>query len=478
MAFGWNGWAYEAAFPPPSDPAEDVQAERDGLRSVAREWNATRKRRCQAAAGSARSGSPSPSAAAAAQWYDQAMREGVVVYEPLGGLASGLEACLRSGVPVRSYLYSDVSEQARGLALRRFQQLSDRHGDLFPSTAWGSALIGLPQDVTKVTAAELRAAIPDSLPVLIIAYWEPDDVRAQQAVLRIVSSAQSALGAERVRFCCGAAVRVGPAPPQEQPRSDSLVCEAWGNPVLVDAARLGSGVHQLYRTWSNLTDMELLRETLSVATRPAGPSVQQRLLPGRAAPVAQQQLRPPFYASEAQGQPVNAVMHAAVSADSTGAAPSAACPVRDGASSVYTSLKLEESEVLLGFLQGSTESPRVSDQQRRALLASATDVCYLSSVIVVGKVLAAEATSALPAHIAAVNVSAQQPGASFCSALSQRGQAVPNEFVVFATGALDPEGGADAGPGLEPWADQNLLTLLQTGQLPQGLSEAESFRQQ
>ena len=476
MVSGWNGWAYEAAFPPPNDPAEDVRVERDRLHSVAREWSAARRLRRQAAATATSPSSSSPQSASAATWYDQAFRHGVVLYEPLGGLASGLEACLRSGIPVHSYLYSDINDQARGLVERRCQQLSDRHVDLLPPTAWSSALVSLPQNVSKVSTADLLAVAPGSLPVLIVAYWEPADVGAQQAVLRIVQQAQAALGSERVKFCCGGAVRTAPAPIEEQRQADSAVSEAWGRPVLVDAARLGSGVHQLYRAWTNLADVELLKETLSSATRPAGPGVQQHLGVNRVAPVTQQQLRAPYYASEAQGQLVNAVMHAAVSADSTSSAPSAACPVRDLRTGEYTSLRPEESEALLGLMPGTSDSPRLNSQQRRALLSGVTDVTYLASLITVCSVLAVEGASGLPSQVATVAVTVPLQQGSFCTALSQRGQAAPNEFVVFATGALDPEGAAKAGSATEPWTDQGLLSLLQTGHLPQGLSEVEVRR--
>ena len=58
-----------------------------------------------------------------AGFYATARVDGVVVYEPFGGLCAGLEMALRNGLTIKRYLYSDidpagVTMSSRGLQVR------------------------------------------------------------------------------------------------------------------------------------------------------------------------------------------------------------------------------------------------------------------------------------------------------------------------------------------------------------------------
>ncbi|KAK3242503.1 hypothetical protein CYMTET_47812 [Cymbomonas tetramitiformis] len=53
------------------------------------------------------------------QFFSQAREEGVVCYEPCGGLCAGLEMLLRSGMKVDRYLYQDISPSSQAVARAR-----------------------------------------------------------------------------------------------------------------------------------------------------------------------------------------------------------------------------------------------------------------------------------------------------------------------------------------------------------------------
>eukprot|EP00854_Cymbomonas_tetramitiformis_P014865 gene14865-biopygen15316 len=67
-------------------------------------------------------------------FFREARDEGVICYEPCGGLCAGLEVLLRCGVKVNRYLYQDTSPTSQAVARTRSLVLSRRHPDLLPTT--------------------------------------------------------------------------------------------------------------------------------------------------------------------------------------------------------------------------------------------------------------------------------------------------------------------------------------------------------
>ena len=85
-----------------------------------------------------------------------AAQAGLVVYEPFGGLCAGLEMVLRNGLPVHTYLYSDIDLVAQQVARHRIRRLQARYPGLLPTTALSATFTALPQDVWLVTPAHLQ----------------------------------------------------------------------------------------------------------------------------------------------------------------------------------------------------------------------------------------------------------------------------------------------------------------------------------
>jgi len=84
-------------------------------------------------------------------------REGLTLYEPFGGICSGLETLLRNGVLVTRYLYSDIAEDAQLVAAHRVRALHEAYPTLLPLSALG-CIYQLPQDVSEVTSSRLLEA--------------------------------------------------------------------------------------------------------------------------------------------------------------------------------------------------------------------------------------------------------------------------------------------------------------------------------
>ncbi|KAK3288393.1 hypothetical protein CYMTET_4128 [Cymbomonas tetramitiformis] len=64
------------------------------------------------------------------QFFSQAREEGVVCYEPCGGLCAGLEMLLHNGMKVDPYLYQDISPSSQTVARARCTALLRRYPDL------------------------------------------------------------------------------------------------------------------------------------------------------------------------------------------------------------------------------------------------------------------------------------------------------------------------------------------------------------
>ena len=88
----------------------------------------------------------------------RAVHEGIVLYEPFGGLCAGLEAVLRNNITVHQYIYSDISSAALQVARYRVHTLQHQYPHLLSQAAIEDSFSTLPMDVCKVTTALLHTA--------------------------------------------------------------------------------------------------------------------------------------------------------------------------------------------------------------------------------------------------------------------------------------------------------------------------------
>jgi len=114
----------------------------------------------------------------AATFFPAAVTEGIVLWEPFGGLCAGLEMALRNGFTVRQYLYSDTDRVAQRVALHRVRSLQAMYPEQLPESALASAFRTLPSDITQVTSKHLQDAINQAPTAqwLVVAGWPCQDL--------------------------------------------------------------------------------------------------------------------------------------------------------------------------------------------------------------------------------------------------------------------------------------------------------------
>ena len=111
-------------------------------------------------------------------FFSDAAADGIVLYEPFGGLCAGLEMVLRGGIPVKRYLYSDTSTASRRVAAHRVAELVARYPSLITLDA-AQDMLSLPQDVRHVGTPELLAAgALDGSQWMVVAGWPCQDLSA------------------------------------------------------------------------------------------------------------------------------------------------------------------------------------------------------------------------------------------------------------------------------------------------------------
>ncbi len=94
-----------------------------------------------------------------ATFFPAAYAQGVVLYEPFGGLCAGLEAVLRNGFKVVQYLYSDNDPAAQQIALHRIRRLQTMYPSQLPTSAIEGCFSLLPMDVKEVGSAQLSQVV-------------------------------------------------------------------------------------------------------------------------------------------------------------------------------------------------------------------------------------------------------------------------------------------------------------------------------
>ena len=111
-------------------------------------------------------------------YHTAALQHGIVLYEPFGGLCSGLEACLRNGFVVKQYLYSDIDPVAQAVAAFRVRQLQQQYPLLLSPAAASHSFDTLAADITAVNTQQLAraAARNPGVPWLVVAGFPCQDL--------------------------------------------------------------------------------------------------------------------------------------------------------------------------------------------------------------------------------------------------------------------------------------------------------------
>jgi hypothetical protein len=194
-------------------------------------------------------------------------KKGVILYEPFGGLCAGLEMVLRCSIPVARYLYSGIDPIAQSVARVRMEALHIQYGVLLPSKAFKSPS-ALPQNINLVSSDNLLklGAYNQDTQWMVVAGWECQDLNPAgqekgragslsstfYPLVNLCATLQLLQPAILPAFIFENTAMQTHKDPNISVRDFEVICSIIGQPVLLDAARLGAGAHRLRFFWTNL----------------------------------------------------------------------------------------------------------------------------------------------------------------------------------------------------------------------------------
>jgi hypothetical protein len=354
---------------------------------------------------------------------------GLVVYEPFGGLCAGLEAVLRNGLPVHTYIYSDIDPTARAVAQHRLQLLQHRYPGLLPASAVQHAFTALPQDVWQVTPAQLQClSAVLSRQWLVVGGWECQDLSAAGLCRGITGPRSSTLAALKQLLTClqhcqpdlppayileNTAMQHNFNSAEIREVQYPIICQALGHPTCVDATQFDSLAHRVRNFWTNLCSPQQLQAAFSQVKRTPGLRVDSVIDPATG-----RQPAPVERDDDSRGgrYPANKVGQARSAWPTLMAFPTSRAfhPGQPGfmldPSGGLPQPTAGEREAAMGYVRGDTGAPGVTEQQRREVLGRCIDANVLQSIVAVGAAWHRHHSwsSSSPSPIAAVSMAVHE----------------------------------------------------------------------
>ena len=337
--------------------------------------------------------------------YFTAAPAGIVLFEPFGGIAAGLEMVLKSGTPIKAYIYSDIDPSCRAIAAHRVKQLQAQYPHLLPASAVESTFTVLPQDVRQITTEHLvQAASLFPCQWLVVGGWECQNLSPAGDgtglkgtksstffdLIRIIGTLQQIQKKLPPAYLLeNTALQYNWKSEQVRKHDFNTVCAVLGQPACLDAARFNSRAHRLRNWWTNLCPLEQLTAALSHAERTPGLKVQDILGPGRKASMVQHTdlVQFGYY-------PCNKEVGTELSAWPTIVAYNqshAFMPGKQGAVMDYnlatekqpfgwSEPTADECEAAMGYQIGTTAAPGIAPRQRRLAMGRCMDANNLHAI--------------------------------------------------------------------------------------------------
>jgi hypothetical protein len=282
-------------------------------------------------------------------------------------------------------------------------------------------------------------------------------------------------------------------------RDYGTVCEVLGTPVEVDAARFGSRAHRLRNFWTNLGEPSKVAAAIMSAERPSGLTVEQILEHGRSPmPVAFAQ-SPPWYPCNKVGQPREALPTLVAFEGSHSFRPRRSGSIWDENLQQYTEPTAKERELAMGYVAGDTAAAEISELDRKRVLGRCMDANTMQALFGIceawqeaaereavsnGQFSRPVVATAFMQQGVQCNATLQDAhlgstGVASCLAASGNTtgpQDVQATQLQEAQRDLQEDDWLPAGGGKDPWEDQSLLQWLQSGNMPEGISQPERDR--
>lgn len=398
--------------------------------------------------------------------------QSVILVEPFGGLCAGLEAALRNGMPIHQYHYLDVDPAARKIAEHRIAHLRSMYPCHLPHSAVQGAF-STPMDIRQLTT---RVMVGSGMTnqrhsCLVVAGWPCQDMsmagkgaglRGERSSLlhelvRVIGTLQQLRPAEPPAFLIENVPFQYHQDPNIAVRDFEAVCRMLGKPVVLDAAQFGSHAHRVRNWWTNMCSPERLAAAAKQVHRPFQ-NLTWILEPGSIVPKVKHIDRPPRYICNVPGHDMQALPTLVAFPGSHAFRPGAPGSILrpDGRWDEPTAVERERA---MGYPEGSTAAPGVTELQRRRTLGEAMDMFCLEVIFAI-----ADGWSRweYPKN----GIPCQLHYSAACSMLA----ATAAQDGIFA-----PTQSQQA-PSTDIWHDRSAMHTLQNGTLPEGLSTADRSR--
>jgi Reverse transcriptase (RNA-dependent DNA polymerase)/C-5 cytosine-specific DNA methylase len=306
----------------------------------------------------------------------------LTVLSLFSGMDTELEALLLNGYCIENYIAVESSAASRRVSHYRLQQLHERFPFQLPLEAIQHTHSELPHDIGLIRNADLQGLGHIDL---VVAGW-PCQGHSRSGKGRGFADPRSKYFYDMLRLIKGLQARqetVGYLLENVYPGRDrrSQVAASWqqtlellGDPVVFDAAQLGSRAHRVRAYWTNLAPISYLQAAIGQQQRPKGLTVQQILEPGRTPTPVTTVSRFPHYPCNRVGEP-RAALPTLVSFPNsyafTGGQPG---QIYDTPLHTWTSPLAVERERAMGFQGGTTAAPDTTEDTRCRILGQAQDL--------------------------------------------------------------------------------------------------------
>jgi site-specific DNA-cytosine methylase len=353
--------------------------------------------------------------------------------------------------------------------VQRIKHLMSLYTLLAPDAVQGA--FSLPQDIRDLSTEHLVAAGAQQQqhPWLVVAGWPCQDlsiagkaaglqgerssllhelVRVIGALQQLQPDLHPAFLIENVAFQCHPSKHISQ-------QDYNTACDMIGQPVMLDAAQFGSLAHRVRNWWTNLCTPAELASAAAQVKRPPGRTVSLALSAGRTAQEVRTADRWPRYCCNVPGAPMQAWPTFVAYPKSYAFLPGEPGSVLNSDGS-YDQPTADERELAMGYPQGSTAAPGVSEQQRRSALGESMDSNCTQCIMAIAAAWARAQTQASPAP--ELNATSYETAC------------------MLATAAAAQEQLSQSPASTDIWHDAAAMHMLQHGTMPEGTTAADRSR--
>jgi hypothetical protein len=317
-------------------------------------------------------------------------KEGITLLELFGGIGTGLEALLQSGMVVQKYFYVDIDLIARQVAASRMREFTKRFPQQFATTTWKASFTFLPSNIQLIQKKHMELL---GLIDLIISGWECQGFSAA-GFGEGLSDTRSGLFTDMIRLITWAQ-SISPTlgyvieniPFQLDQREKvqkyyTLVKHYLGEPLLFDAAQCGSYAHRLCNWWTNLAPLSVLQLALKYIIKDPNLQVSHILDDQSSCQPVTRQEKSPWFLANTIGKPrgvwptfVSFPRAHAFQGDGPGL-------VDHHASTTWDEPSPEERERVMGFKAGTISHIKVTRLERNVLLGKGMELNSVTWLLV------------------------------------------------------------------------------------------------